>query len=72
MLAHFKYNAIKEALNINVSADELQELCEYYQEHKSIPVTMRDKADSIAEIISNRLELQHSAEEWLNALIKFF
>lgn len=72
MLAHFKYNAIKEALNINVSADELQELCEYYREHKSIPVTMRDKADSIAKIISNRLELQHTAEEWLNALIKFF
>lgn len=72
MLAHFKYNAIKEALNINVSADELQELCEYYKVHKSIPLEMRDRADSIAKIISNRLELQHTAEEWINALNKFF
>ena len=30
------------------------------------------KADEIAKVISNKLELNHTAEEWLNALDKMF
>lgn len=72
MLEIFKYNAIRDMFKLNISAKELKTIFKDYKKNKSISPQYKTQADDIAKIISNKLELNHSAEEWLNALDKMF
>lgn len=72
MLEIFKYNAIRDMFKLNISAKELETIFKDYKKNKSISPQYKTKADEIAKVISNKLELNHSAEEWLNALDKMF
>ena len=59
-------------LKLNISAKELEVIFKNYKKNKAISPQYKKQADEIARIISNKLELNHSAEEWLNALDKMF
>ena len=72
MLEIFKYNAIRDMFKLNISAKELKTIFKDYKKNKSISPQYKTQVDDIAKIISNKLELNHSAEEWLNALDKMF
>ena len=72
MLEIFKYNAIRDMFKLNISAKELETIFKDYKKNKSISPQYKTKVDEIAKVISNKLELNHSAEEWLNALDKMF
>ena len=72
MLEIFKYNAIRDMFKLNISAKELKTIFKDYKKNKSISPQYKTQADEIAKVISNKLELNHSAEEWLNALDKMF
>lgn len=72
MLEIFKYNAIRDMFKLNISAKELETIFKDYKKNKSISLQYKTQADEIAKVISNKLELNHSAEEWLNALDKMF
>ena len=72
MLEIFKYNAIRDMFKLNISAKELEIIFKDYKKNKSISSQYKTQADEIAKVISNKLELNHSAEEWLNALDKMF
>ena len=43
-----------------------------YKKNRTISPQYKTQADEIAKVISNKLELNHTAEEWLNALDKMF
>lgn len=72
MLEIFKYNAIRDMFKLNISAKELETIFKDYKKNKSISSQYKTQADEIARVISNKLELNHTAEEWLNALDKMF
>lgn len=72
MLEIFKYNAIRDMFKLNISAKELETIFKDYKKNGSITPQYKTKADEIAKVISNKLELNHTAEEWLNALDKMF
>lgn len=72
MLEIFKYNAIRDMFKLNITAKELETIFKDYKKNKAISLQYKKQADEIARIISNKLELNHSAEEWLNALDKMF
>ena len=72
MLEIFKYNAIRDMFKLNISAKELETIFKDYKKNKSISSQYKTQADEIAKVISNKLELNHTAEEWLNALDKMF
>jgi hypothetical protein len=72
MLEIFKYNAIRDMFKLNISAKELEVIFKDYKKNRIISPQYKTKADEIAKVISNKLELNHSAEEWLNALDKMF
>ena len=72
MLEIFKYNAIRDMFKLNITAKELEIIFKDYKKNKSISSQYKTQADEIAKVISNKLELNHSAEEWLNALDKMF
>ena len=72
MLEIFKYNAIRDMFKLNISAKELEAIFKDYQKNRTISPQYKTKADEIAKLISNKLELNHTAEEWLNALDKMF
>ena len=57
---------------LNISAKELEVIFKDYKKNRTISPQYKKQADEIARIISNKLELNHSAEEWLNALDKMF
>ena len=70
MLEIFKYNAIRDMFKLNISAKELEIIFKDYKKNKSISSQYKTQADEIAKVISDKLELTHTAEEWLNALDK--
>jgi hypothetical protein len=72
MLEIFKYNAIRDMFKLNITAKELETIFKDYKKNKAISPQYKKQADEIAKVISNKLELNHSAEEWLNALDKMF
>ena len=72
MLEIFKYNAIRDMFKLNISAKELEIIFKDYKKNKSISSQYKSQADEIAKVISDKLELTHTAEEWLNALDKMF
>ena len=72
MLEIFKYNAIRDMFKLNISAKEIEAIFKDYKKNKSISPQYKAQADEIAQIISKKLELNHTAEEWLNALDKMF
>ena len=72
MLEIFKYNAIRDMFKLNISAKELEAIFKDYKKNRTISPQYKTKADEIAKIISDKLELTHTAEEWLNALDKMF
>ena len=72
MLEIFKYNAIRDMFKLNISAKELEVIFKDYKKNRTISQQYKTQADEIAKVISNKLELNHSAEEWLNALDKMF
>ena len=72
MLEIFKYNAIRDMFKLNFSAKEIEAIFKDYKKNKSISPEYKTQADEIAKVISNKLELSHTAEEWLNALDKMF
>lgn len=72
MLEIFKYNAIRDMFKLNITAKELETIFKDYKKNKAISSQYKKQADEIAKVISNKLELNHSAEEWLNALDKMF
>lgn len=72
MLEIFKYNAIRDMFKLNITAKELETIFKDYKKNKAISQQYKKQADEIAKVISNKLELNHSAEEWLNALDKMF
>lgn len=72
MLEIFKYNAIRDMFKLNISAKELEVIFKDYKKNRIISPQYKTKADEIAKVISNKLELTHTAEEWLNALDKMF
>ena len=72
MLEIFKYNAIRDMFKLNISAKELEAIFKDYQKNRTISTQYKTKANEIAKVISNKLELNHTAEEWLNALDKMF
>mgnify|MGYP000859976014 FL=1 len=72
MLEIFKYNAIRDMFKLNISAKEIEAIFKDYKKNKSISPQYQTQADEIAKVISNKLELNHTAEEWLNALDKMF
>lgn len=72
MLEIFKYNAIRDMFKLNISAKELEAIFKDYQKNRTISPQYKTKANEIAKVISNKLELNHTAEEWLNALDKMF
>ncbi len=72
MLEIFKYNAIRDMFKLNISAKELEIIFKDYKKNKSISSQYKTQADEIAKVISDKLELTHTAEEWLNALDKMF
>lgn len=72
MLEIFKYNAIRDMFKLNITSKELETIFKDYKKNKFISPQYKTQADEIARIISNKLELNHSAEEWLNALDKMF
>lgn len=72
MLEIFKYNAIRDMFKLNISAKELEAIFKDYQKNRTISPQYKTKADEIAKVISDKLELTHTAEEWLNALDKMF
>ena len=72
MLEIFKYNAIRDMFKLNISAKELEAIFKDYQNNRTISPQYKTKANEIARVISNKLELNHTAEEWLNALDKMF
>ena len=72
MLEIFKYNAIRDMFKLNITAKELETIFKDYKKNKSISPQYKTQADEIARIISKKLELTHTAEEWLNALDKMF
>ena len=57
---------------LNITSKELETIFKDYKKNKFISPQYKTQADEIARIISNKLELNHSAEEWLNALDKMF
>ena len=57
---------------LNISAKELETIFKDYKNNKSISPQYKKQADEIAKVISDKLELTHTAEEWLNALDKMF
>ena len=72
MLEIFKYNASRDMFKLNISAKELEIIFKDYKKNKSISSQYKTQADEIAKVISDKLELTHTAEEWLNALDKMF
>lgn len=72
MLEIFKYNAIRDMFKLNISAKEIEAIFKDYKKNKFISPQYKTQADEIAKLISNKLELNHTAEEWLNALDKMF
>lgn len=72
MLEIFKYNAIRDMFKLNISAKELEIIFKDYKKNKSISSQYKTQADEIAKVISDKLDLTHTAEEWLNALDKMF
>ena len=72
MLEIFKYHAIRDMFKLNISAKELEIIFKDYKKNKSISSQYKTQADEIAKVISDKLELTHTAEEWLNALDKMF
>ena len=72
MLEIFKYNSIRDMFKLNISAKELEIIFKDYKKNKSISSQYKTQADEIAKVISDKLELTHTAEEWLNALDKMF
>lgn len=72
MLEIFKYNAIRDMFKLNISAKELEAIFKDYQKNRTISPQYKTKAEEIAKVISDKLELNHTAEEWLNALDKMF
>lgn len=72
MLEIFKYNAIRDMFKLNISAKELEAIFKDYKKNRTISPQYKTKADEIAKVISDKLELTHTAEEWLNALDKMF
>ena len=72
MLEIFKYNAIRDMFKLNISAKELEIIFKDYKKNKSISSQYKTQADEIAKVISDKLEVTHTAEEWLNALDKMF
>ena len=72
MLEIFKYNAIRDMFKLNITAKELEVIFKDYKKNRTISPKYKTEADEIAKVISNKLELNHSAEEWLNALDKMF
>ena len=63
MLEIFKYNAIRDMFKLNISAKELEAIFKDYQKNRTISPQYENKADEIARVISNKLELNHTAEE---------
>ena len=59
-------------LKLNISAKELEAIFKNYKKNRTISPQYKTKADEIAKVISDKLELTHTAEEWLNALDKMF
>ena len=59
-------------LKLNITAKELEVIFKDYKKNRIISPQYKTKADEIAKVISNKLELTHTAEEWLNALDKMF
>lgn len=59
-------------LKLNITAKELETIFKDYKKNKSISSQYKTQADEIAKVISDKLELTHTAEEWLNALDKMF
>ena len=58
---------------LNISAKELETIFKDYKKNRrTISPQYKTQADEFARVISNKLELNHSAEEWLNALDKMF
>lgn len=72
MLEIFKYNAIRDMFKLNMTAKELETIFKDYKKNEAISPQYKKQADEIAKVISNKLELNHSAEEWLNVLDKMF
>lgn len=72
MLEIFKYNAIRDMFKLNISSKELEAIFKDYKKNRTIAPQYKTKADEIAKVISDKLELTHTAEEWLNALDKMF
>lgn len=72
MLEIFKYNAIRDMFKLNITAKELEAIFKDYKKNRTISPQYKTQADEIAKVISNKLELNHTAEEWLNALDKMF
>ena len=72
MLEIFEYNAIRDMFKLNITPKELEAIFKDYKKNRTISPQYKNKADEIARVISNKLELNHSAEEWLNALDKMF
>ena len=57
------------ALSLNISDNVI---LKDYKKNRTISPQYKTQADEIARVISNKLELNHTAEEWLNALDKMF
>ena len=72
MLEIFKYNAIRDMFKLNISAKELEVIFKDYKKNRTISPQYKTQADEIAKVISDKLELTHTAEEWLNSLDKMF